>query len=110
MRIIRDLEAAKSLLLGHSTVEFAEALPGVKQRIREIFDEDITPDEAVRRILSEVRTRGDHALLDLGRKIDGMGLAQLEVTKGEIAESYEKVDKGLVSALQLAAERDIIST
>ena len=105
MRIIRDLEAAKSLLLGHSIVEFAEALPGVKQRIREIFDEDITPDEAVRRILSEVRTRGDHALLDLGRKIDGMGLAQLEVTKGEIAESYEKVDKGLVSALQLAAGR-----
>jgi len=105
MKIIRDLEAAKSLLLGHSTVEFAEALPGVKQRIREIFDEDITPDEAVRRILSEVRTRGDHALLDLGRKIDGMGLAQLEVTKGEIAESYKKVDKGLVSALQLAAER-----
>ena len=105
MKIIRDLEAAKSLLLGHSTAEFAEALPGVKQRIREIFDEDISPDEAVRRILTEVRTRGDHALLDLGRKIDGMGLAQLEVSKGEIADSYKKVDKGLVSALQLAAER-----
>ena len=105
MKIIRDMGAAKSLLLGHTTVEFAEALPGVKQRIREIFDEDIKPDEAVRRILSEVRNRGDHALLDFGRKIDGMGLAQLEVTKGEIAESYKKVDKELVSALQLAAER-----
>ena len=69
MKIIRDMGAAKSLLLGHTTVEFAEALPGVKQRIREIFDEDITPDEAVRRILSEVRNRGDHALLDFGRKI-----------------------------------------
>ena len=105
MRIIRDLETAKTLLLGRSTVEFAEALPGVKQRIREIFDEDMTPEEAVRRILNEVRTRGDHALLDFSKKIDGMGLAQLEVTKGEIAESYKKVDKGLVSALRLAAER-----
>jgi histidinol dehydrogenase len=81
MKIIRDLGAAKSLLLGHTTAEFAVALPGVKQRIREIFDEDITPDEAVRRILSEVHSRGDQALFDFGRKIDGMGLAQLEVTK-----------------------------
>jgi len=105
MRIIRDLETAKTLLLGRSTIEFAEALPGVKQRIREIFDQDMTPEEAVRRILNEVRGRGDHALLDFSKKIDGMGLAQLEVTKGEIAESYKKVDKGLVSALRLAAER-----
>ncbi len=105
MKIIRDLGDAKSLMLGHSTVEFAEALPGVKQRIKEIFDEDISPYEAVRRILTEVRTRGDQALFDFGRKIDGMGLAQLEVTKAEIAASYKKVDKELVSALQLAADR-----
>jgi histidinol dehydrogenase len=105
MKIVRDLEAARSLLLGHTIAEFAVASPGVKQRIRQIFDEDITPDEAVRRILNEVRSRGDHALLDFGRKIDGMGLAQLEVTKGEIAESYKKVDKELVNALRLAAER-----
>lgn len=105
MKIIRDLEAAKSLLLGRTTIEFAEALPGVKQRIREIFDQDMSPEEAVRRIINEVRTKGDHALVDFSRKIDGMGLAQLEVTKSEIAESYKKVDKGLVSALQMAAER-----
>ena len=105
MRIIRDLETAKTLLLERTTVEFAEALPGVKQRIREIFDQDMTPEEAVRRIINEVRGRGDHALLDFSKKIDGMGLAQLEVTKGEISDSYKKVDKGLVSALRLAAER-----
>lgn len=105
MKIIQDLEAAKSLLIGHAAAEYAVASPSVKQRIRQIFDEDITPDEAVRRILSEVRSRGDHALLDLGRKIDGIGLAQLEVTKGEIAESYKKVDKELVNALKLAADR-----
>jgi histidinol dehydrogenase len=105
MRIIRDLETAKTLLLGRSTVEFAEALPGVKQRIREIFDQDMSPAEAVRRIIDEVRSKGDHALLDFSRKIDGLVLAQLEVTKGEIAESYKKVDKELVSALQLAGDR-----
>jgi len=105
MKIIRDLESARSLLLEHSTPEFAVASPAVKQRIRQIFDEDITPEEAVRRIINEVRSGGDHALLDLGRKIDGIGLAQLEVTKGEMAESYKKVDKELVSALRLAADR-----
>ena len=105
MKIIRDLEAAKSLLAGRSVIEFAEALPGVKQRIREIFDADMSPDEAVRRIISDVRSKGDHAIFDYSRKIDGIGLAQLEVTKSEIAESYKKVSKELVNALTFAADR-----
>ena len=105
MKIIQDLGTAKSLLLGRSTLEAAEASPVTKQRIRDIFDQDMSPEEAVRRILNEVRTRGDHALIDFSRKIDGMGLAQFEVTKGEIADSYKKVDKELVGALQMVAER-----
>jgi len=105
MKIINDLSAAKAFLLGRSTVELAEASPSIKQRIRDIFGEDLAPQEAVRRIISEVRANGDHALFDFIKRIDGMGLAKLEVGKIEIAEAYKKVDKGLVDALKLAAER-----
>lgn len=105
MKTITDLTAAKAFLLGRATVELVEASPLIKQKIRDIFGEDLTPDEAVRRIVSEVRAKGDHALFDFIKRIDGMGLAKLEVGKIEISEAYNKVDKELVSALKLAAER-----
>ncbi len=105
MRIVLDLEAAKSLLLERSPIELAADSPAVKQRIREVFSLELTPDEAVARILSEVRARGDSALFDYGSRIDGVELSQLEVTQEEIAESRNVVGKELMSALELAAER-----
>lgn len=88
MRIIRDLEAAKSLLLERAQVELAgEAY------------------ETVQQILGEVRARGDSALFDYTREIDGVELARLEVTREEIAQSRNVESKELVSALELAAER-----
>jgi len=105
MRIVRDLESAKSLLLERSPLELGADLPALKQRIREVFSQELTPDEAVARILSEVRARGDSALFDYGRRIDGVELTQLEVTQEEIAESRSVVGKELMSALELAAER-----
>jgi len=88
MRIIRDLEAAKSLLLERAQVELAgEAY------------------ETVQQILGEVRARGDSALFDYTREIDGVELARLEVTREEIAQSRNVAGKELVSALELAAER-----
>jgi len=105
MRIVRDLEAAKSLLLKRSPIELAADSPALKQRIRDVFSRELTLDEAVARILSEVRARGDSALFDYGRSIDGVELNQLEVTQEEIAESRNVVGKELMNALELAAER-----
>jgi len=105
MRIVRDLKAAKSLLLKRSPIELAADSPALKQRIRDVFSRELTLDEAVARILSEVRARGDSALFDYGRGIDGVELNQLEVAQEEIAESRNVVGKELMSALELAAER-----
>ena len=74
MKIINDLAAAKAFLLERSTVELAEASPSIKQKIRDIFGEDLTPQEAVRRIINEVRAGGDHAL-NVGYCLLGVTLA-----------------------------------
>ena len=63
------------------------------------------PEQAVRQIVSEVRHRGDAALLDYTLKIDGIELTSLEVSKQQIASAYREVDEELVSALKLAAKR-----
>ncbi len=61
--------------------------------------------QAVDEIIRSVCARGDNALFDYTRKLDRVELDSLEVSKTEISEAYEAVDKKLVSALQLAADR-----
>jgi histidinol dehydrogenase len=62
-------------------------------------------EQVVRQIISDVRSRGDAALLDYTRKFDRVKLSSLEVTKKQIKSAYLQVDAELVSALRLAAER-----
>ncbi len=105
MRIIREPETAKATLLRRVPLELAEVSPLVRQRIKEIFGEELSPDEAVARIIHEVQTKGDSALLDYSRTIDGVELTRLEVSKEEIAEAYKEVAAELVQALALAGGR-----
>jgi len=70
--------------------------------------EDMPEDEredAVRKIIRNVRKRGDAALLDYTEKFDGVRLSSLEVDPKEIDRSYNELDKGLLNALEFAAER-----
>jgi len=105
LKIIRELEIARSTLLKRLPLELQEIPPGLKQRIRETFDEDLTPQQVVEQILNEVRSRGDSALSDYSKRIEGVELNSLEVRKEEIEQSYVKVDQELISALNLAAQR-----
>jgi histidinol dehydrogenase len=105
MRIIRDLETAKSTLLRRVPFESSEASLLVRQRVKKVFGEELNPDEAVERIIQDVKSEGDNALRRYSRIIDGVELTQLEVSEEEIASAYQAIDKSLIDALKLAAER-----
>jgi histidinol dehydrogenase len=90
LRIIEGFKSAKSIL--------SRQAPG------EVFSGD-DREQAVRQIIEAVRRRGDSALFDYTRKLDGVKLTSLEVGKKQIASAYREVDKELVSALKLAAQR-----
>ncbi len=80
------------------------------QKAKPLFTRDVPQFEeaseaAVKIILSEVRAKGDKALFDYTKKLDGVALKSLEVSKKEISDAYKSTDKKLVSALQLAAGR-----
>jgi histidinol dehydrogenase len=62
-------------------------------------------EPAVRRIIDEVRQRGDAALFELTEKFDGAKLDKLEVSRRQIINARSKIDKKLISALEMAAER-----
>ena len=89
MEIIEDFQVAKSALSRQNAFEF--------------YDSNLEP--VVRQIVDEVRNRGDAALVDYTLEFDGIKLTQLEISKQQIASAYQEVDKELVSALKLAAER-----
>jgi len=89
--IIEGFKAAKSALSGRALM--GEGLDAGER------------EQVVRRIIEEVRSRGDAALLDYTLKFDGVKLTSLEVTKGQIASAYREVNAEVVSALKLAAGR-----
>ncbi|MCL0070733.1 histidinol dehydrogenase [Dehalococcoidia bacterium] len=105
MRIIQDIQTAKSTLLKRLPAESVELPPQVKQRIKEAFGKELTPDEAVRQIISDVRDRGDAALFKYIEKLEGAILTRLEVPEKEITAARNNIDGELLAALQTATER-----
>ena len=61
-------------------------------------------ERSVKKILAEVRQRGDEALLDYTQRFDcpGFKIEDLRVKPAEIEEAYRRVDPELLSALRLA--------
>lgn len=66
---------------------------------------DVDQERAVRRIIDDVRARGDAALFHYIQEFDHVKLMRLEVSKKQIDRAYNDLDAGLLSALKLAAER-----
>lgn len=105
MRIIDDVEDARRTVLLRRPLEQKTLPARVAQRVREVFGKDLTADEVVDTIIREVREKGDAALFDLARQIDGVELASLEVSKRQIKDARARVPSVLVDALKLAADR-----
>ncbi len=83
--------------------------PRVQDGIRRIFGEALSADEVVRRILADVRQRGDAAVCEWTARIDGVDLAAcglgIEVARAEWEAARRQIAPELVAALELAAER-----
>lgn len=105
MRVLRDRAAAERVLLERSSPLDRAGSARLRARIKAAFGEEMTAEAAVSRILEEVRARGDAALQEYTQRLDGVYLDRWEVTAEEVAQAYELVDQGLLSALSVAAER-----
>lgn len=60
-------------------------------------------DPSIRRILEDVRTRGDQALIDLTLEFDGVRISAPSIAADEIARAESSLDAALKSAMQVAA-------
>jgi len=62
--------------------------------------------ESVNEIIQKVKDGGDRALIELTKEFDGVALelSEIQVSKDEISEAYDKIDKDLLKAIRTAKQ------
>lgn len=103
MKIINGFTKARDTIFRRPALDQYPVPLAVNNNIKRTFGEALTPLQVVERIVADVRSKGDQALRDYTCLIDGVELSTLEVTLKNIKAA--KVDKELMVALELAAER-----
>ena len=104
MRVVRGLAAAR-MALRRAPPGGDPVAPHIAAGLRQHFGEGVTPEQAVDRIIADVATRGDEALRDYTRRLDGAEVGELAVGPEEFDRAWAQVDRELVQALELAADR-----
>jgi histidinol dehydrogenase len=88
---------------GRGTAHTAETLSALERRGGVALD---TVLPAVRRIVTDVRKRGDRALLRYANQFDGLAdISKLRVTQEEMAAAWNSLDPALQKALSTAAKQ-----
>lgn len=98
---------ALRLLLSRPPLEEVEVGSGVSDRLAKIFGAKLKPSEAVARIVADVETHGDAAVVDYTERIDGVRLdpAAIFADEAEIAEAAAKVEPHVMEAIRHACRR-----
>ncbi len=107
MRILDGAAAEATILRRVHWDELAVPQP-LLDRLAATFGEPVTPDEAVRRILHDVRERGDAAVRDWSAKVDGVQPPALVVSRRQAEAALAALDADqpqVVTAMRLAVER-----
>jgi len=105
MRIFENPEKARATVLRRRPWDEVEASPRALERLAKLFGEPLTPEQAVSRIITEVRRKGDEALLAWTYRLDGVELDSPLVTESEIEQGWANTPRQLRQALTAAAKR-----
>ena len=105
MRIVRGTAEARESLCNGRGLDLNSVPPSVDRRTEEVFGRRMTPSEVVALIVEDVRERGDEALRDLARRLDGSALDRIEVSRDDVEAAAHAVRADLLEALETAGER-----
>ena len=105
MREVIGLERSSELLCKGRGLGLDQVPPHVLDRTERALGRRLTPAATVELILEEVRARGDDAVRELTRKLDGHDPGEFEVSQDTIAKAYAEASDSLVEALETAARR-----
>ncbi len=104
IRILTAEEAVSSILKRRPLHE-AMSSPEIEERNRVLFGEALTAEQAVSKIIDEVRDKGDDSVRRYARLLDGSAPDDFEVPRREIDEAAASLPSGLRDAMETAAGR-----
>ncbi len=102
---ILDVPAAQSSILKRMAWDEFAVPESILAKLESMFGERVSPDEAVRRILADIRRNGDQAIVEWTKRIDSIDLKTVSVSTDQIKAAYDLVDPQVVEALKLSAQR-----
>ena len=103
---IYDVETATNTILKRIPPDETTVSPAMLDRLATTFGEPVTPEEAVKRILRDVRMRGDAALRDWSAKLDAFPTDRsMRVPPEALTAALDALDAPTRAALETAAHR-----
>lgn len=100
-----DSQTARQTILKRTPPDEFPVGPRVLDGIAQLFGERLSPEEAVTRILKDVRTGGDSALQKWTLMLDGLDLQPAPVSKVSVQSALDSISLTKREALELAAVR-----
>ena len=104
IEVIEDLQVAKSTIL-HRSQKPTDYPDHVLSGVEKIFGDGVSPEDAVARILSDVRDNGDVALRSWSERIDGIVPDPFQVTQNDLSAGREFISAETSQAMELALDR-----
>ncbi len=85
---------------------FAQDAGSDPELMSRVFGKELSPVDSVRRIVADVKEKGDYAVVSYGSAFDGVSIEadKLRVTEEEIEEAYTGVDMALLEAIKRAID------
>ena len=107
LNLVRGLTEAQKILARIDPLDLSSLPESVIERTHRVFGEDVTPEQSVVRMLHDVRLKGDAAVSQYAKLLDGVDLEDFRIGDGELEAARSLVSIELREALQLAAEEEV---
>ena len=105
LKVVRGLAEAEGVLARFDPLDLDSLPESVRERTRQAFGDDVTPEQSIITMLREVRSEGDAAIRRYTKLLDGVDLPEFKISEAELAEARSSISTELESALLLAAKR-----
>jgi histidinol dehydrogenase len=102
---IMDVPTARQTILKRIALDETKVPESLLARLAETFGESVSPAEAVRRILQDIRTNGDKALRSWTLRLDQVDLQQARIPQQKIQAALAGIAPAFRAALQESASR-----
>ena len=104
IKIFSIEEARSSILLRRPLFELMSS-PEIENRNRMLFGEALNAEQAVTKIIDDVRENGDDSVSHYTHLLDGSAPETIEVPRDEIDNALDSLSTPLREALEMASER-----